>query len=86
MVAAVSRWRQQLREALRVTTFPVISWLGAGTCLLALYFIDLPNRQQQRLERQELAARAAAGEGDQRGVQVLENGAKLLQDGSLVRP
>ena len=87
-----SSWRQQLTEAttIRGTKLPVMSWLGAGTCLFALYFIDMPNRQRQRVERLELARAAAAGEDGPdcatKVIKVLPNGARLLQDGSVLKP
>ena len=91
-MARQSRLRQQFIEATTIKgmKLPVMSWLGAGTCLFALYFIDMPNRQRQRLERLELARAAAAGEDGPdcptKVVKTLPNGARLLQDGTILKP
>lgn len=73
---------------MRGMKLPVMSWLGAGTCLFAIYFIDMPNRQRQRLERRELALAAASGEQPDcpsKVVKELPNGAKLLADGTILK-
>eukprot|EP00966_Prymnesium_polylepis_P306362 7079414-Prymnesium_polylepis.1 len=83
--------RQQLIDATTIhgTRLPVMSWLGAGTCLITLYFVDMPNRQRQRLERLELERAALAGEAGpecaDKVVKILPNGARLLADGTILK-
>eukprot|EP00308_Calcidiscus_leptoporus_P007239 CAMPEP_0119368810 /NCGR_PEP_ID=MMETSP1334-20130426/15427_1 /TAXON_ID=127549 /ORGANISM="Calcidiscus leptoporus, Strain RCC1130" /LENGTH=85 /DNA_ID=CAMNT_0007385529 /DNA_START=130 /DNA_END=387 /DNA_ORIENTATION=- len=75
-------WSVQLREVIKVDKFPVMTWALAGSCLLVLYAVDMPNRTAQR-EAQEKADRLALHGKDV--VQVLANGSVLLSDGSVVR-
>lgn len=77
---------RQWREVLAVKKFPVISWMLAGSCLVGLYFVDLPNRQRQRAEWAAQARQESepAAQRDESVVQELAGGRVLLADGRIV--
>lgn len=81
----MAKWREQLAEAVRVKQFPVLTWMLAGSCLIILYAVDMPNRQRQRLQRDADAALQREGASPTLDiVQVLPNGKLLLRDGAVV--
>eukprot|EP00310_Coccolithus_braarudii_P020305 CAMPEP_0183353100 /NCGR_PEP_ID=MMETSP0164_2-20130417/32747_1 /TAXON_ID=221442 /ORGANISM="Coccolithus pelagicus ssp braarudi, Strain PLY182g" /LENGTH=85 /DNA_ID=CAMNT_0025525719 /DNA_START=23 /DNA_END=280 /DNA_ORIENTATION=+ len=82
MVSSRPSRAAQLREVFRVDKFPVMTWALAGSCLVILYFVDMPNRMAQR-QAAEKADRLAMHGKDV--AQVLANGRVLLSDGSVVR-
>ena len=78
--ARAARRAQQLRDIFGVKSFPVASWMLAGSCLFVLYLVDMPNRARQRKEWAEAAKQSQSSE---KVVQELSGGRVLLDDGSV---